>query len=147
MSVNLYGDDKFTEIFWTLRFFHEGNDKLGWLFGYPGGWKEPNGVDHDLKAWLDDLKRSNALTWNRQYVNSKQPLSAVNYLVHPRKRTLSLIELYASLRGLRYNLVDNGGQETDLNKAQAKLDLLLDHVGYQIISTLSGFDKAVGEFW
>jgi len=132
----LYGDEKFARIFASLQ--HDGRN-IAWLFGYPKGWDEPGGLLPSIRAFVQDLQRANAITWNRQYENEKVPLSLGKLTGLP---PYTEIEFYKSLRGLKYNLMDNEGAETNLAKSLERLDILIDTVGASIISKLPEWEAA-----
>lgn len=138
MSVTLYSEKKFLEIYETLK--PEGRD-LAWLFGYPDGWDKPDGMNYYLKNFINDLYRANAITWNRQYPNDIQKIDVLDF----SKRLLpykNLHELYKSLQGLRYSLCDNDGEESDLNNCLDKLNKLIDHIALKIIQEIAAYQNA-----
>jgi len=138
MSVVLYSEKKFLEIYKTLE--PEGRS-LAWLFGYPDGWDELSGMDYYLKNFINDLYRANTITWNRQYPDEVQEIETLNFsqTVLPYG---NLCRLYKSLLGLRYNLCDNDGEESDLNNCLDRLNRLIDHIALKIIQEIPAYQDA-----
>ena len=138
MSVIFYNDQKFHRIYQSLSSM--GQD-LAWLFHYPDGWNELDGMDEHFKNFVNDLRRANIQTWNRQYPDDPQPLNIIDFSTHTRPYK-NRCEFYKSLRGLRYNLYDNDGQKSDICDCFRKLDRLIDHVASEIIDKLPEFQEA-----
>lgn len=152
MSVILYEDEKFLRIYQTMR-IKRGGQEYAHLFHYPEGWQDSKVMDQHYRSFAEDLRRANTITWNRQYPDDVQPLSALDFdscgvnlggvlaqsTIEPYHND---IEFLKSLRGLRYNLIDNEGQETDLLGCMKILNHLIDEVGYAIISRLPEWSKA-----
>jgi hypothetical protein len=154
MSVMLYDAEKFYRIAVSLIRWHnygldlprfrEGNAHLGWLFGYPKGWKDWGVIDGYIMNLVNDLYRANQITYNRQYPGGKQSVASIdwqlvgqdNYESYPHP-----VALYKSLRGLHYNLIDNAGRSTEFNKSLELLNSLIDALGYEIISHSPAWDK------
>ena len=138
MSVVLYSEKKILEIYKTLE--PEGGS-LAWLFGYPDGWDELSGMDYYLKNFINDLYRANTITWNRQYPDDVQEIETLNFsqTVLPYG---NLCQLYKSLLGLRYNLCDNDGKESDLNNCLDRLNRLIDHIALKIIQEIPAYQDA-----
>lgn len=137
MSVILYEDEKFQQIYETLKCKDR---EYACIFNYPEGWDKYGGMDATYRAFVDDLRRANIMTWNRQYEDDQQPLGVVDYGGALPYR--SDIEFLKSLRGLRYNLIDNAGGETDFNGCMEKLNNIIDQLQYEIISRMPEWDKA-----
>ncbi len=137
MSVMHFSDEKFQRIDKTLK-MNYGRD-LGHVFGYPQGWDKHAGLESHITAFLQDCQRANAGTWNRQYKDD-----AVLVTFRPKLvRTYSNdFELLKSLKGLRYNLIDNDGVESSLNDCYSKLDKLIDFVTDKIISAMPEWNAA-----
>jgi len=137
MSVILYDDKKFLKIYATLRL----NAKdYAHIFGYPEGWDKPGGMDTHLRAFIDDLRRANVITWNRQYPDDPQPLTALEF--KPVMPYSSDIQLLKSLQGLRYNLISNDGRITNLSSCFEKLTNLIYYLMSRIIDRLPEYQKA-----
>lgn len=138
MSVILYEDQKFLRIYTTLA---SKEREYACLFSYPEGWQHPGGMDSTYRAFVDDLRRANILTWNRQYEDDQHPLWTLDF----DTKTLPYatdIEFLKSLRGLRYNLIDNGGGRTDFLGCTKRLDNIIDSVMYEIISRMPEWETA-----
>ncbi len=138
MSVVLYSQKKFLKIHKTLE--PEGRS-LAWLFAYPHGWDGASGIDHYLKSFINDLCRANTITWNRQYPDEVQEIKTLNF-----SETIlpygNLCQLYKSLLGVRYNLCDNEGKESDLNNCLDRLNRLIDHITLKIIQEIPAYQDA-----
>ena len=138
MSVVLYSEKKFLEIYETLKPMAR---DLAWLFDYPEGWDKPGGMDYHLKNFLNDLYRANVMTWNRQYPNDTQKMDVLDFLKElPIYK--NLCGLYKSLQGLRYNLCDNDGEESDICNCLDKLNRLIDHIALKIIQEIPDYQNA-----
>ncbi len=138
MSVVLYSQKKFLKIYKTLE--PEGRS-LAWLFAYPDGWDGASGIDNYLKSFINDLCRANTITWNRQYPDEVQEIETLNF-----SETIlpygNLCQLYKSLLGVRYNLCDNEGKESDLNNCLDRLNRLIDHIALKIIQEMPAYQDA-----
>jgi hypothetical protein len=137
--VILYEDEKFLRIYETLR-GRRGGQEYAHLWRYPEGWNLLGGMDGHYRAFADDLRRANIITWNRQYEDDQQPLRTLD--PHPALPYETDIRFLKSLRGLRYNLIDNAGNETDLCDCLKKLDALIDEVAMDIIRRLPEWERA-----
>lgn len=136
MSVVHYTDEKFNLIY---RYLLSKGREVAHLFHYPDGWDTSGGLDGFFVQFVQDLCRSNSLAWNAQYPDDTVSLRVP---VLSRGAAMDDIPVYKALRGLRYNLIDNGGTHHDLNKCYAVLSNLIDDLGYDIISALPEWDKA-----
>ena len=138
MSVVLYSQKKFLKIYKTLE--PEGRS-LAWLFGYPDGWDGASGIDYYLKSFINDLYRANTITWNRQYPDDIREIKTLNFsqTVLPYR---NLCQIYKSLLGVRYNLCDNEGKESDLNNCLDRLNRLIDHIALKIIQEIPAYQDA-----
>ena len=137
MSVILYQDEKFLRIYQSL---HLRGSRIAHIWHYPKGWDKPDGMDETLKNFVNDLRRANTITWNRQYEDDQYPLDIL-----PSRRATSYsdnFELLKSLRGLRYNLIANDGSETNLLGCMEKLDRLIEFVAFEIIDKLPEWERA-----
>lgn len=141
MSVTLYGPDKFGRIYSTLIAMD--NDVVGAITLHDEKWvgfNDPIKKNSAVRTFVQDLKRSNAMTWNSQYLDEQVKLEADGWT--PGKPYQSMVELAKSLRGLRYNLYDNGGKLHDLNDCYRKLRRLIDAIQSFIVSELPEWDAA-----
>lgn len=144
MSVILYEDEKFLRIYESLR-GKQGGKEYAHLWHYPEGWDQPYGMDTHYRAFVQDLRRANIITWNRQYKDDIQAIRILEFKEAPFLSAMpynSNIEFLKSLRGVRYNLIDNAGNETDLNDCLKKLEAIIDEVSYAIISRLPEWERA-----
>lgn len=137
MSVMQFDDEKFQRIDKTLKARYERD--LGYLFGYPPGWDKSNGLSTHITAFLQDCQRANTGTWNRQYRDTTALAVFSPKLVQIYRNDFELLK---SLKGLRYNLIDNAGRESSLNDCWSKLDQLIDFVSDKIISSYPEWDAA-----
>ena len=144
MSVTLYGREKFDQIYATMRAMRcaEDREDFAWLFGYPDGWKDAKVMERVIHAFVCALARANAECWNEQYEDA-EPAHAGPWRGDIAE--LPDVALYKSLRGLRYNLSTNGGDECGRDDARQKLDLLIDSLGCRIIRRMPEYDQA--ETW
>jgi len=140
MSVILYDDEKFLRIYATLRL--DAKD-YAHIFDYPEGWNKPGGMDTYLRAFIDDLRRANIITWNRQYPDDQQPLRTLQF--KPVLPYATDFELLKSLQGLRYNLISNDGTKTDISGCFEKLTNLIYCLMSRIIDRLPEYQRA--ETW
>ena len=137
MSVILYEDERFLKIYESLHL--KGRD-LACFWDYPEGWDKPNGMNEVLWNFVNDLRRANTITWNRQYQDEQYPLDILELkTVTPYKNDFQLLK---SLRGVRYNLISNDGQETDLLGCMQKLDKLILHIAFEIVDRLPEWEMA-----
>ena len=137
MSVMIYEDIKFLRIYESL---HLKGRNIAPIWHYPKGWDEPNGMDESLKGFVNDLRRANTITWNRQYTDEQYQLSVLDFkTVLPYKNNFELLK---SLRGVRYNLISNNGEETNLLDCYKKLDALVEYVALDIIDKMPEWERA-----
>lgn len=137
MSVMHFGDEKFQRIDKTLKLIY-GRD-IGHVFSYPEGWDKRDGLHGHITAFLQDCQRANTGTWNRQYKDDSVLTVFAVKCVKPYRNDFELLK---SLKGLRYNLVDNDGGESSLNGCWGKLDRLIDFVEDKIISAMPEWNAA-----
>ena len=136
MSVIGYGDKKFQDIHKSLQW--KGNN-LAWCFEYPEGWNNFDGLKSHITRLVQDLQRGNAATYNRQYrENCTIDLADLTKGAMYKND----IELLKSLKGLRYNLIDNAGNETNLLGSYKTLDKIIDGLSSEIISSLPQWEAA-----
>jgi|GEM_PF-6892378 len=155
MSVILYEDEKFLKVYESLRLYRPlsvqcdlGGRYFASLFEYPEGWDKPEGMDAHLRAFAQDLRRANIACWNNQYQDDAQPISILVFPKLPVVATMPYannFELLKSLRGLRYNCIDNGGREYSLNSSFEKLVCIIEAIAMDIIDSLPQMQKA--ETW
>ena len=141
MRVILYSREKFDQIFATMRAmrFAEDREDFAWLFGYPEGWKETEVMERVIHAFVCALARANAECWNEQYEDF-QPSHTGPWRADVAE--LSDVALYKSLRGIRYNLLTNGGEQCGRDDANRRLDLLIDCLGHRIIGRMPEYEEA-----
>lgn len=140
MSVIHYEDEKFKRLFESLKFK---NKEMAYIWNYPEGWNQFQGMNGVVEAFVQDLRLANTITWNRQYPDSIAPLVRVKLggcLPYAND-----FELLKSLRGVRYNLVDNAGVESNLRDCNEKLKAVIEHVMSDIIGKIPAYDAA--ETW
>ena len=138
MSVILYEEEKFLRIYQNLKLM--GKD-VAHVFGYPKGWGQPGGMDEEIRSFITDLRRANITTWNRQYPDDPRSLAIPDF----EKGILpygSDFELLKSLKGLRYNLISNDGQESNLLGCCEKLHNLIYYIMSEIINCLPLYQNA-----
>lgn len=142
MSVILFDAEKFEVVAAALKnhVLRRTGLSVACMFGYPEGWDQRNGMDSHIEAFCVDLARSNSATWNRQYRETDStPLCNFKRGRMP----ISDVALYKSLQSIRYNLADNEGDSTDLNKCGHILDRLISCLASKIISEqLPEYEKA-----
>ncbi len=139
MSVILFEDEQFHNIARALIAHSRQGRELACEWGYPDGWDDEGEMIGHIRAWVNDCRRANIMTWNRQY-SETEPLVALSW---PSGGTIwSRVELYKALRSLRYNLYDNGGTESDVVGCFERLGVVIDSLGYDIISALPEFETA-----
>ena len=152
MSVILYEDEKFLKVYESLQEYRPLSVQCDWggryfasLFGYPEGWDKPDVMDAHLRAFVQDLRRANTACWNNQYPDDVQPIDILEFPEPPAAATMPYannFELLLSLRGLRYNCIDNGGREYSLNSSFEKLEDILEEIAMDIIDSLPQMQEA-----
>ncbi len=155
MSVTLYDESKFYQIVATLMDWDNyglnlprsptgGPGHLAHVFGYPAGWKNYGGLARHIFNMVNDIYRANQITYNRQYPKHEVTIASLYFqelanMGHPYGHP---VDLYKSLTGLRYNLMDNAGRTSDINKSMEKLDQIIDNLAFAIISSMPEFEES-----
>lgn len=142
MSVIYYDDKKFYRICRTLKL--DGRE-LGHIWKYPEGWQESGGMDTHIDNFINDLRRGNIATWNRQYPDDVQPLRVLQFEQDTSALYNTDCELLKSLKGVHYNLISNDGDETDLLGSYKRLEDVIWYYMSKIIDRLPEYEKA--ETW
>lgn len=152
MSVTLYDESKFYRIIaslldWNNYGLHlsggyEGSGQLAHVFGYPAGWKNWQGLDRHIFNFVNDLYRANQATWNRQYPKDTVGIASLKANMVPDKGYDNVFDLYKSLRGLHYNILDNAGRRSNVNKSNDILEAIIDDLGYAIINSMPEFQQS-----
>lgn len=136
MSTILYADEKFLKVYESLAIARNGQE-YAHLFHYPDGWNQPGGMVQHYRDFVDALRVANIKAYNERYDDGDELEVSLLDFSHTVMPYGSNIQLYKSLRGLRYNLDDE-----DNNGCVGILDHLIDTLAYNIISRLPEYERA-----
>lgn len=136
MSVIAFEPQKFAQVAATLSC--DAREWM-WAFGYPQGWEDRATCQQHIQAWAFDLMRANHATYRRQYAEKASDGPEMRL---PHVAPIGRIALYKSLQAIRYNLVDNAGGTTDLNRSKQILDKVISGLADRIISALPEYEAA-----
>lgn len=136
MSVILYNEEKFLRVYQTLKC--TGRD-LGWLFNYPEGWDQPNGLDDPIRAFVEDLYQANIRCWNGQYSDDIRPVTSLKFRCILPSNNFQLVK---DLKAIRYNTYDNNGKQYNLPKTYERLNLLIESILGEIVGKMPEYEKA-----